>query len=89
MKVFPEPEGEGLPLASNIEICVEKPVVAPQSRWNSTAICLPSGDDLREATVFWQASEHPEQSMNAANSSGLIGAHVSLGTPPVNDRIRD
>jgi hypothetical protein len=30
MKAFPEPEG--LPSASNIEICVEKPVVAPQSR---------------------------------------------------------
>jgi len=86
MKVFQEPEG--LPLASNTEICVEKPVVAPQSRWNNTATCLPSGERLREATVFWQASEYPEQIITAASSAALIDADRSIGIPTVNGRIQ-
>ena len=43
---------------------------------------------MREATVFWHVSEHPEQINNAASSAGLIGANGSLGTPAVNGRFR-
>jgi hypothetical protein len=67
---------------------VEKPVVAPQSRWNNTATWFPSGERLREATVFWQASEHPEHIINAASIAAFIGTDRRLGVAVVNDRFR-
>jgi len=73
-----------LPSASNIEIWVEKPVVAPQSRWNNTAAWLPSGERLREATVVWHASEHPEHIKNGASIAAFIGTDRSLGGAVVN-----
>ena len=38
---------------------MEKPVVAPQSRWNITALCLPSGASARLATSLAYMFEQP------------------------------
>lgn len=67
---------------------MEKPVVAPQSRWNNTATRLPSGEILREATVFWQTSEHPEHIINAARIAAFISTDRSLSVALVNGRFR-
>ncbi|VVT30063.1 hypothetical protein SPHINGO391_510215 [Sphingomonas aurantiaca] len=83
------PPPDGLSFASNIEIWVEKPVVAPQSRWNSTATRVPSGEGLRETTVFWQAFEHPEQIIIAANDAALIVADGNRSCSAVNRRFRE
>jgi hypothetical protein len=72
-----------------IEIWVENPVVAPQSRWKRIAVCLPSGEGLREATVFWQASEHPAQANKAVSDNiPFIGADGSAASMLVNGGFR-
>lgn len=56
-----------------MEICVEKPVVAPQSRWNKAALCRPSGATVFVTAVFVHASEHPPtRGKSAAVSNNLI-----------------
>jgi len=56
----------------------------PQSRWNNTATWLPSGEGLRETTVFWQASEQPEHINSAARKAAFISPDCSLGIAVVN-----
>jgi hypothetical protein len=50
---------------------------------------VPSGEGLREATVFWQAFEHPEQIINAASNAALIVADGNRSFPAVNGRFQD
>ena len=64
MNALPPPVGG--PLSSITDIWVEKPVVAPQSRWKTTALCAPWGDAAEATTLLAHGSAHPLTAMALA-----------------------
>jgi hypothetical protein len=61
---------------------VEKPVVAPQSRWNITASRRPSGEGIRDTMVFPHVSEHPMDRRQRTRGGATLNTSHASEDPP-------